>query len=250
VTDDEYLAWSDRHAATFGLTAEADARMFLAWRAVFEAGRVTAAELAAATLRIGTSPDRMPRYRNEYLRAVQDAVREIRQQSRQAQLRRHPESAGERGECVLCGDTGHVAGLPLLQQVQAGEWVPDGATYYTCAALCSCAAGRRRHEALQASGADDAIKARAGYTLELYEMANPRWRDQLHGREAARAAAQRAEAATRAADAAGPMRLRAAVQAVVERATAGRADAEPAADRGDAWEPESADSQPQPQDED
>lgn len=174
-----FTSWASHHATRFGFAAE-HATMILSWHGFLSGMGYTVAELMAAT-DILAQPGRVPSGPWAHLEAVQVAALEARHAAdRDRRLRALP-APGEvpdRGECVLCQDTG-------LVEVPHPKCL-DGWPFpiaYTAGVICSCWAGHRR---LQAEETDDARRKRREasgigkpMTLAAYEALNPTWRTQF-----------------------------------------------------------------------
>lgn len=211
----DYDQWSERYAATFGMTSDADAAMFAAWFEVFTACGYTLAELAAARMAIARRP---PTYRSEHLAAIHAAVRDAR--LTESRKRAADPLPGDRGACSLCGDSGMVT-VPHPQQITQGRWQGAALGYRATAAVaCSCHAG----QAVLAvyDGRSPEFKSRIARPMALaeYQRIAPRWKTLLAGRDADNLAGSRADDAAKRADKAAP--LAKSVRAVIGRIGDGR----------------------------
>lgn len=173
---DWYLAWAADHCHKFGIR-DADAKLVLAWREVFELLGFTAAELAAATLHLLASAD-APRFAADHRAAVIRAVEAVRRRSTPASTSSSPSG------CDLCGGCG-IFTVPHPGLEDGGRrWrevllTPDadpGGLARDAGVCCGCEAGRRTREATEASG-------RPLTTLAQYEHRYPYWREVQFARE-------------------------------------------------------------------
>lgn len=159
----EWDAWSERHAAVFGLTTEPDARMLAEWCELFRSAGFAAAELDLATSWLALHGP--PKFRSEHLAALHGRLQEQRlfAAAKEAEARREEGPAG----CRLCDGSGRAI-VPNLKARSLGRWG-------TAAVLCGCPLGRwyqSRQRGLQVPQ----------QTLEDCETLNPDWADEMEQR--------------------------------------------------------------------
>lgn len=173
-----YSEWAAGYATLFGFDREADVRMLDAWEGVFEAQRVTAAELDAAARVVAQNA---PRWRSEHLTALQGAIRAARLADVRKQ-REVDDAEADSTRCVLCSWVGRVI-VPHPNFLDAdGEWLPTkSGTYATAAVICVCSRGKRLIDQVLALSDSEREKARVKVPLQLadYEKRNPDWQGQL-----------------------------------------------------------------------
>ena len=178
-----FTTWAERHAAAFGLTADGDLVMLLAWE---RALAYSADELSRSTDWLLRHPETLDQYRpkaERHMVAIHQAVHQAR--SLEAKQANEAEQDEQWGTCTLCIGTGYVS-VPRLESIVEGEWRPirvgrcNRPVYYTYVVNCPCALGRWKSS-----------RTEPRMALEEYDAKNPHWRHQLEDRRL-EAAAERA----------------------------------------------------------
>lgn len=186
MTDGDYYAWADYHAAAFGLSSELVARMFAAWRDVFQVAGYRVDELHEATRHIAAYCP--PRFLSDHLPAIRTRISERRLQ----EARENMVATSVDESCNICHDTGWAL-VPMLSAVVDGQWTClSGMSLPISAVTCRCLRGSRLHQVWRSAG--DAAKFKP-MALVDYEAKVPHWFDLLTRREKL----SRAESAARAA---------------------------------------------------
>jgi hypothetical protein len=196
---DDYAAWSQHHAALFGMHSRADAAMFSAWHAEFAACGYSRDELDEAT-RHCARESACTRW--DMLQTIHRAIRDDRNR-RAAISRRQTSAAGDRGVCDLCHDAAWVV-VPHLAFVRDGEWIQHGASRPTMAVTCRCHRGIVAHNTAAATCAK--LGLGTPISIERYEMLIDFWRDLIAAAAEDGRRRGRTEAITRDADIAGPLK--------------------------------------------
>jgi hypothetical protein len=171
MTRAEYGDWSKRHALVFGFTEQQGA-MVASWFEIFRGFGYTQTELRAATLTLASAP---PEYPSQHLAGVQRVIGAAR---READLRERISLAvpgpaeGEIGECVLCGNGGHVV-VPHPRFVRNGRYYQSATN---CLVICTCTFGRRAVEKYEQMPAEYRDTHGREMTLTEYQRIVPGWR--------------------------------------------------------------------------
>ncbi len=181
----DWSQWIAHHASLFGMNADDDKAMLLAWVDLFAARGFTADELRRASDEYALAPSaKRGKYRTEHPPALEEIAHRHRQARR---AREDPEAVAHEGWCSLCRDTGHVevpwAGL-FRGGGKARRREPEDSEHLGMV-YCSCRVGRRmRHdmqEYLDRLAQSDAARYANAYlvTFEEYSQRCPYWRERL-----------------------------------------------------------------------
>lgn len=140
--------------------------MLLTWRHLAQLAEWTAAELYEATDWIGLNALQKLNHHGKHLPAVTARIRSGRAVFRPS--KENP-SVPDFPECELCGSTGRAI-VPRIDEVRGTRWVGRN----TFSVSCRCPLG------LWFAGRVKAERCWVG--LEVYEQANPNWREQINQR--------------------------------------------------------------------
>lgn len=187
ITSDDFRLWATGHGKSLGLS-DRELATVGTWHDSFRAAGYTLSELFGATDMIMAAPQRLqPLAYSGKMPAQLEAIRQAIKEQRQLVWQREHVAATVHGECTICSGIGRVV-VPDLRGVSGGQWRPlkiarAGATYYTCAVLCSCALGHYlAGKITMRNGRGESVNM---LTLERYEHQNPDWSRQLREKELA-----------------------------------------------------------------
>lgn len=184
MSEDEWLAWADHHATTFGLLTDGEREMVHAWRTYFEAEGFTIAELQQASWSMMAAP---PKWRTDHLQRIQDAI--VGSRMKQAQAEREAEDeAAKAQDCTRCQLMPGYIIVPSPSCIRGDRIIRP---YTESLVTCDCTTGRRLFNAHQASFQDaDFMKKSPAFrppaSIDQYERRYPHWEMMIQQRELAR----------------------------------------------------------------
>jgi hypothetical protein len=162
-SEDWWEQWVKFHLEMFGLTTSQGAREMLSlWRRIF-AGEFTLAQMRKASEHVAaTNP---PKFLGDHLRALKDAIKDLRRISADQRARKQEQEARDRGVCTACGNSGLVFVPHLRSFDEDGNWKhPDTWVRYQMVVSCGCFAGRKYR-----------LQEGRFLTVEEYEKVVPNW---------------------------------------------------------------------------
>ncbi len=186
-----YLEWVSAYLAANDANTAPNQAMLKTWWPAFAAMVAEPAELHRAIYDVLALTNR-PIRTADHFSAIRTSILSRRAENAKSNVADY--SQQDRGQCVLCGNTGIIV-VPHPRHCSGEGWRPVYTTsgkesYPTAGVLCSCSTGRRAAQ-LQASK-DEHQRA---MTIETYEITtNGHWREQMAQRREAERTIREVEA--------------------------------------------------------
>lgn len=186
MNDDDWIAWAEMHATTFGLLSDGEREMVHAWRSYFEASGFTLAELQQASRDMMAAP---PKWRADHLQRIQDAIVSRRMKLAQAEIEAEIEADRQRRhDCQRCKFIPGYVIVPSPSCIRGDMLIRP---YCESLVTCDCNTGRRLFNEHQARFQDaEFMKKSPAFrppaSIDQYERRFPHWEMLMQQRELAR----------------------------------------------------------------